>query len=105
MIKTSTTVSEIFLQSLKNAYGSKHEFERELVYKAYQYGNKGRMYFGINKLLNFIMYPATSKDEYSSSYPLLECNLDTCDITNFIEDIDYTKLSNAYIQIRNLIES
>ena len=105
MIKTNTTVSEIFIQSLNNAYGSKYNFERELIYRAYQYGNKGRMYFGINKLLNFTMYPATSKDEFSSSYPLLECNLDICDITNFVEDIDYGKLSNAYLQIRDLIES
>lgn len=105
MLSTNTTISEIFMQSLKNAYGSKRNFEKELVYKAYQYGNKGRLYFGITKLLNFTMYPASLKEENPNSIPLLECNLDICDIANFIEDIDYTKLSNAYLQVRQLIES
>lgn len=105
MVQTNTTVSEVFMQSLKNAYGSRHNFERELIYKAYQYGNKGRMYFALNKFLNFIMFPSSSKEELHSAYPLLECNLDTCDIVNFIEDIDYSKLSHAYVQIRQLIES
>lgn len=105
MIQTNTTVSEVFMQSLKNAYGSKHNFERELIYKAYQYGNKGKIYFALNHFLNFIMYPATQKEDYKSSYPLLECNLDSCDIFNFIEDIDYPKLSHAYLKIRQLIES
>lgn len=105
MLSTNTTISEIFMQSLKNAYGSKRNFEKELVYKAYQYGNKGRLYFGITKLLNFTMYPASLKEEHTNSIPLLECNLDICDIANFIEDIDYTKLSNAYLHVRQLIES
>ncbi|MDE5714586.1 MAG: hypothetical protein K2I42_00465 [Anaeroplasmataceae bacterium] len=101
MLKANTTISEVFIESLNNAYGSKRNFEKELVYKAYQYGNKGRLFFGINKLLNFTMSPEVTK----SDIPLLECNLDICDIANFIEDIDYSKLSNAYIQIRNLFES
>ncbi|MDE5856014.1 MAG: hypothetical protein K2H06_03105 [Anaeroplasmataceae bacterium] len=105
MLKTNTTISEVFMQSLNNAYGSKRNFEKELVYKAYQYGNKGRLYFGINKLLNFTVYPACLKEENRSSIPLLECNLDACDIANFIEDIDYTKLSKAYLQVRSLIQS
>ncbi len=101
MLKANTTISEVFIESLNNAYGSKRNFEKELVYKAYQYGNKGRLFFGINKLLNFTMSPESNQ----SDIPLLECNLDACDITNFIEDIDYSKLSNAYLQIRNLFES
>ncbi len=101
----SNTISEVFIESLKNAYGSKINFEKELVYKAYQYGNKGRLYFGINRLLNFIMYPEDLKNENNNSFPLLECNLDICDIANFIEDIDYTKLSNAYLKVRKLIQS
>ena len=105
MLTTTTTISEVFMQSLINAYGSKRNFEKELVYKAYQYGNKGRLYFGINKLLNFTMYPACLKEENSTSFPLLECNLDICDIANFIEDIDYTKLSSAYLQVRSLIQA
>lgn len=105
MIKHNTTISEVFMQSLKNAYGSKHNFERELVYRAYQYGNKGKMYFSLSPYLNFIVYPEEIKDDFSASYPLLECNLDACDIYNFIEDIDYTKLSNAYLNVRRLIES
>ncbi|MDE6584679.1 MAG: hypothetical protein K2K15_04675 [Anaeroplasmataceae bacterium] len=105
MLTTTTTISEVFMQSLINAYGSKRNFEKELVYKAYQYGNKGRLYFGINKLLNFTMYPACLKEENSNSFPLLECNLDICDIANFIEDIDYTKLSSAYLQVRSLIQA
>lgn len=105
MQATNTTISEVFMESLRNAYGSRHNFEKELVYKAYQYGNKGRLYFGINKLLNFTMYPACLKEENRASYTLLECNLDACDIANFIEDIDYTKLSKAYLQVRSLIQS
>lgn len=105
MTSTNTTVSELFMQSLRNAYGSKHNFEKELIYKAYQYGNKGRMCFGINHLLNFMMVPKNLKNDETGLYPLLECNLDVCDIANFIEDIDYAKLSNAYLQIRHLIES
>ena len=102
---TKTTISEAFIESLKNAYGSKHNFERELIYKAYQYGNKGKMFFSLSPYLNFTMYPEEIKDEYNNFYPLLECNLDACDIYNFIEDIDYTKLSNAYLNVRRLIES
>lgn len=105
MFVANTTISEVFMQSLKNAYGSKHNFEKELVYKAYQCGNKGRLYFGITKLLNFTMYPACLKEENRNSIPLLECNLDACDIANFVEDIDYTKLSSAYLQVRSLIQS
>ena len=105
MLAANTTISEIFMQSLKNAYGSKRNFEKELVYKAYQFGNKGRLYFGITKLLNFTMYPASLKEENQNSIPLLECNLDACDIANFIEDIDYTKLSTAYLQVRSIIQS
>lgn len=105
MFTAKTTISEVFMQSLNNAYGSKRNFEKELVYKAYQYGNKGRLYFGINKLLNFTMYPASLKEENQSSIPLLECNLDVCDIANFIEDIDYSKLSTAYLKVRSLIQS
>ncbi|MDE5867624.1 MAG: hypothetical protein K2O05_02480 [Anaeroplasmataceae bacterium] len=105
MFATNTTISEVFMQSLKNAYGSKRNFEKELVYKAYQYGNKGRLYFGVTKLLNFTMYPASLKEENNNSIPLLECNLDICDIANFIEDIDYSKLSNAYLHVRSLIKS
>ena len=105
MLKTNTTISELFIQSLINAYGSQRNFEKELVYKAYQYGNKGRLYFGINKLLNFTMYPASLREENNTYIPLLECNLDACDIANFIEDIDYSKLSHAYLQIRSLIQS
>ena len=101
MLKATTTISEVFIESLNNAYGSKKNFEKELIYKAYQYGNKGRLFFGINKLLNFTMAPEVT----SADIPLLECNLDAFDITNFIEDIDYTKLSNAYLQVRNLFES
>lgn len=103
MMNVNTTISEVFMQSLKNAYGSQRNFEKELVYKAYQYGNKGRLYFGITRLLNFTMYPAGS--ENTTSIPLLECNLDVCDIANFVEDIDYSKLSHAYLQVRSLIKS
>ena len=52
---TKTTISEAFIESLKNAYGSKHNFERELIYKAYQYGNKGKMFFSLSPYLNFTM--------------------------------------------------
>lgn len=99
MNETKTTISKRFMQSLKNAYGSKNNFEHELVYKAYQYGNKGKMIFALNTLHNFIMYPSSSKDEYIDSFPLLELNLDAYDIYNFIEDIDYSKLSHAYERI------
>ena len=105
MFKPVTTISENFMQSLKNAYGSKINFEKELIYKAYQYGNKGKMIFAMNQYNNFIMYPSSHKYEYKNSYPLLECNLDACDIFNFIEDIDYTKLSYAYEKIINLYKS
>ena len=51
------------------------------------------------------MYPASLREENNTYIPLLECNLDACDIANFIEDIDYSKLSHAYLQIRSLIQS
>ena len=103
MIKTNTTISKLFMESLINAYGSQKNFERELVYKAYQYGNKGRLYFGINSFLNFQVFTEDSLEK--SLIPLLICNLDICDISNFIEDIDYCKLSNAYLHVRNSIQS
>ena len=98
----NTTISHGFMESLKNAYGSKHNFERELIYKAYQLGNRGKLYFKINNFLNFNMSPIPDEQ---NQYTLLTCNLDICDIFNFIEDIDYTKLSNAYTEIKKLIES
>ncbi len=105
MTQTNTTISEIFIESLKNAYGSKRNFERELLYKAYQYGNKGRMYFGLTHFLNFIVYPSSLKDQFSGCYPLLELNLDSEDLSRTIAGIDYDKLSYAYLKIRRIIES
>ncbi len=96
------TVQTPFFESLNNAYGSKHNFERELIYKAYQLGNHGKLYFRINNLLNFNL---SVKPDEQDEYTLLTCNLDICDIFNFIEDIDYSKLSKAYTEIRNLIQS
>ena len=40
MQAANTTISEVFMESLRNAYGSRHNFEKELVYRAYQYGHK-----------------------------------------------------------------
>lgn len=91
-----------FIESLNNAYGSKKNFERELIYKAYQNGNSGKLYFNMNNYLNFNLSKSVDK---TTEYTLLTCNLDNCDIFNFIEDIDYAKLSNAYYEIRRLIES
>ena len=97
---TNITISKYFIDSLNNAYGSLNNFEKELIYKAYQIGNKGKLYFKINNFLNFDLSHTKSDDEYT----LLTCNLDICDIYNFIEDIDYSKLSNAYLKIRNLVQ-
>ncbi|MBE6137539.1 MAG: hypothetical protein E7176_04000 [Erysipelotrichaceae bacterium] len=91
-----------FINSINNAYGSKKNFERELIYKAYQNKNTGKLYFKINNYLNFNI--SKNLDE-ENEYSLLTCNLDICDIYNFIEDLDYSKLSNAYHHIRKLIES
>ena len=63
----NTTISEVFMQSLKNAYGSKHNFERELIYKAYQFGNKGKMFFSLSPYLNFTMYPEETKEKYNTA--------------------------------------
>lgn len=102
MHTTNKTISNGFLESLNNAYGSKKNFERELIHKAYQNGNRGKLYFRINNFLNFNLSPLPNEE---NEYTLLTCNLDICDIFNFIEDIDYTKLSYAYTQIKKLIES
>ncbi len=99
--KIISTTNSDFISSLKNAYGSKHNFEHELIKKAYQQGNKGKIYFCVNNYLNF----SVSKDSNENEYTLLTCNLDICDIYNFIEDIDYSRLSNAYMKVRSLIES
>lgn len=91
-----------FIKSLNNAFGSKKNFEQELIYKAYQIGNHGKLYFKVNKYLNFNV---SKNINIENEYSLLTCNLDTCDIYNFIEDIDYSKLSNAYYEISKLIKS
>jgi len=95
-------IYETFNESIKNAYGSKKNFEFELISKAYQNGNKGYLYFKLNEYFNFIVNNEYQND---NEYILLTCNLDCCDIINFIENIDYTKLSNAYFHARRLIES
>ena len=102
MTLSNKTICNSFFESLNNAYGSKYNFEKELIYKAYQNGNKGKLYFNMNNFLNFTLSP---KPNDKNEYTLLTCNLDICDIFNFIEDIDYTKLSYAYTQIRKLIQS
>ncbi len=102
MLTSNKTISTGFLQSLNNAYGSRYNFEKELIYRAYQNGNKGKLYFRINNFLNFNLSPSPIQE---NEYTLLTCNLDICDIFNFIEDIDYTKLSYAYGKIKELIES
>ncbi len=102
MITSNKTICSSFFESLNNAYGSRYNFEKELIYKAYQLGNRGKLYFRINNFLNFNL---SQKPDGQNEYTLLTCNLDICDIFNFIEDIDYTKLSNAYIEIKKLIQS
>lgn len=102
MIKQNTIISEIFTHSLNNAYGSKKHFEQALIYTAYKNGNKGKLNFGLNKHLNFEIYSNQLKDNI---YPLLTFDLDKYDIYNFIEEIDYHKLSANYVRYRALIES
>ena len=101
MITSNNLNKNHFFTSLNDAYGSKRNFERELIHKAYKVGNKGKLYFTMNRYLNFYVSNIITNQEYI----LLTCNLDSCDIYNFIEDIDYTKLSNAYLEIKRLIES
>lgn len=91
-----------FNESLNTAYGSKKNFENELIHKALELRNRGILYFKINEHFNFIV---NNKSNVASEYILLSCNLENCDIFNFIEDIDYNKLSNAYRETKKLIES
>lgn len=102
MYKTNTTISQAFINSLNNAFGSRKNFERELIYSSYKLLNRGKLYLKVNNLLNFKLSDSYDSDK---EYILLTCNLDSCDIFNFIEDIDYIKLSNAYLEIKSLIES
>ncbi len=102
MYRINTTISQAFIESLNNAYGSKRNFERELIYSSYKLQNKGKLYLKLNNLLNFNLSPSYNSN---TEYILLTCNLECCDIFNFIEDIDYAKLSNAYLEIKKLIES
>lgn len=102
MKSINKTICNGFFESLNNAYGSRYNFEKELIYRAYQLGNRGKLYFKINNLLNFNLSSNSNEDNH---YTLLTCNLDQCDIFNFIEDIDYTKLSNAYVKIKELIQT
>ena len=95
-------INDRFTESINNAFGSKKNFECELIQKAYSIGNRGKLYFKINQFLNFVLSIDPKQD---NEFTLLTCNLDICDIFNFIEDIDYAKLSNAYTQARKLIES
>lgn len=86
---------------IDNVYGSKKNFERELIYKAYKYKNAGKLYLNINKLYDISLSSTVSNDEYT----LLTCNLDICDIINFIEDLDYSKLAKSYNEAIKLIKS
>ena len=95
-------IYDSFNESLNNAYGSKKNFEYELIHKALELRNKGFLYFKLNEHLNFIL---NNKANIENEYILLTCNLDSCDIFNFIEDIDYNKLAHAYLMVRKLIES
>ena len=94
--------SDSFMESLNNAYGSKKNFEHELIHKAFENGNKGKIYFAMNRYCNFFLKKNLNTN---TDYTLLTCNLDYCDIYNFIEDIDYSKLSKAYHEIKRLIQS
>lgn len=102
MQNVNTTISQSFMDSLNNAFGSKNNFERELIYKSYKLKNKGKLYLKVNNYLNFNL---SSNYNSKNEHILLTCNLDKCDILNFIEDIDYTKISKAYLEIKSLIES
>lgn len=93
------TICDNFLKSINNQYGSKKNFEREMIKHAYKFGNKGRLYLNIDNNLLF------SFEGISSENTILACNLDNCDIINFIEDLDYIKLSNSYNEIIKLIKS
>lgn len=84
---------------IDNVYGSKKNFERELIKNAYKYKNTGKLYLNINKQHDITISANIDKDEYT----LLICNLDICDIFNFIDDIDYTKLNASYNEALNLI--
>ena len=55
----------------------------------------------MNRYCNFSLKNLNTNTDYT----LLTCNLDYCDIYNFIEDIDYSKLSRAYHEIKKLIQS
>lgn len=101
MYKLNTTISQSFINSLNNAFGSKHNFEKELIRTAYKLQNKGKLYLKVNNYFNFSLSPLYNQNEHI----LLTCNLDKCDIFNFIEDIDYEKLSNAFLEIQKLIQS
>ena len=54
---------------------------------------------------NYLNFNLSKTFDETNEYKLLTCNLDNSDIFNFIEDIDYSKLSNAYYEIKKLIES
>lgn len=85
---------------IDDVYGSKKNFERELIHNAYKNKNTGKLYLKINKLLKVNLSSTVLEDEYT----LLTCNLDISDIINFIEDIDYTKLDYSYNEALKLIK-
>ena len=90
------------MNAIYDAYGSKKNFEYELIKEAYSIGNKGKIYVKINNYCNLTI---STKPKTENEHILLICNLDYSDIFNFIEDIDYSKLSNAYFNTLILIQS
>lgn len=87
--------------ALYNAFGSKKNFEREIINLAFKCKYKGSLYLKLSNLLNLSLDNKLGSNEYS----LMKINLEEHDIYNFIEELDYRLLEESYKKARVLAKS
>ncbi len=91
-----------FFYSLNNAFGSRSNFERNLITESYRLGNKGSIYLCVDKFNNFKIIQIQNNEKIEDKlFPLLKINLNNVDILNFIGDLDYYELSKSYSNLLN----
>lgn len=86
---TTTSLNEC----ITNAFGSKNDFEKFLIYEAFRHGNKGHLYLSVDRFNNLAI---KSDVNPLIDFVVLDCNLDEKDIVNFIQELDYLMLEASY---------
>lgn len=89
------------IKALYNAYGSKKNFEKEMINLAFKIHYHGSIYLKLNNYLNLSLDTIIDNSEYE----ILKIDLEQNDIYNFIEELDYEVLDSSYNLAKALVKS